>query len=117
VVFFRQAFNEEEAIEKLADFEIVLSMRERTPLPGSLINRLSKLHMLGITGSRNLSSVDSVLSAEHGKRTCLLNGKPLRVMNPEALPDRLIYLTQGAARPDHLAWVGIALMENTGTVE
>jgi phosphoglycerate dehydrogenase-like enzyme len=30
-------------------------MRERTPLPGSLINRLPKLRMLGITGSRNLS--------------------------------------------------------------
>jgi phosphoglycerate dehydrogenase-like enzyme len=56
LVFFEQAFNdEEEAVEKLADFEIVLSMRERTPLPGSLINRLPKLHMLGITGSRNLS--------------------------------------------------------------
>jgi phosphoglycerate dehydrogenase-like enzyme len=56
VVFFEQAFNdEEEAVEKLADFEIVLSMRERTPLPGSLINRLPKLRMLGITGSRNLS--------------------------------------------------------------
>jgi phosphoglycerate dehydrogenase-like enzyme len=56
LVFFEQAFkDEEEAVEKLADFEIVLSMRERTPLPGSLINRLPKLRMLGITGSRNLS--------------------------------------------------------------
>ncbi len=56
VMFFEQAFNDEEdAAEKLADFEIVLSMRERTPLPGSLINRLPKLRMLGITGSHNLS--------------------------------------------------------------
>ena len=56
VVFFEQAFNdEEEAVENLAGFEIVLSMRERKPLPGSLINRLPKLRMLGITGSRNLS--------------------------------------------------------------
>jgi phosphoglycerate dehydrogenase-like enzyme len=56
VVFFKQAFiGEEDGVEKLADFEIILSMRERTPLPGSLINRLPKLRMLGITGSRNLS--------------------------------------------------------------
>jgi phosphoglycerate dehydrogenase-like enzyme len=56
VVFFKQAFiGEGDAVEKLADFEIILSMRERTPLPGSLINRLPKLRMLGITGSRNLS--------------------------------------------------------------
>jgi phosphoglycerate dehydrogenase-like enzyme len=56
VVFFEQAFQgEEDAIQKLADFEIVLSMRERTPLPASLINRLAKLRMLGITGAQNRS--------------------------------------------------------------
>jgi hypothetical protein len=39
VVFFAQAFDDEEDVaRKLADFEIVLSMRERTPLPGTLIN-------------------------------------------------------------------------------
>ena len=51
VVFFADAFaDEDDAAAKLADFEIVLSMRERTPLPGSLINRLPKLRMLGMTG-------------------------------------------------------------------
>ena len=34
VVFFAQAFaDEDDAAAKLADFDIVLSMRERTPLP------------------------------------------------------------------------------------
>ena len=43
VVFFKQAFiGEGDAVEKLADFEIILSMRERTPLPGSLINRAGR---------------------------------------------------------------------------
>jgi phosphoglycerate dehydrogenase-like enzyme len=56
VVFFAQAFaDEDDAAAKLADFEIVLSMRERTPLPGSLINRLPRLRMLGITGGHNAS--------------------------------------------------------------
>ncbi len=56
VVFFDRAFRDEtDAAEKLADFEIVLSMRERTPLPGSLIERLPKLRMLGITGASNRS--------------------------------------------------------------
>jgi len=56
VVFFAQAFkDEEDAVERLLDFEIILSMRERTPLPASLINRLPKLRMLGITGPRNRS--------------------------------------------------------------
>lgn len=56
VVFFSDAFaDQDDAAAKLADFDIVLSMRERTPLPGSLINRLPKLRMLGMTGARNLS--------------------------------------------------------------
>jgi phosphoglycerate dehydrogenase-like enzyme len=56
VVFFQQAFTgEEDAVEKLADFEIILSMRERTPMPASLTGRLPKQRMLAITGSRNLS--------------------------------------------------------------
>src|SRR5580693_8012803 len=56
VVFFAQAFaDEDDAAAELADFEIVLSMRERTPLPGSLINRLPRLRMLGITGRHNAS--------------------------------------------------------------
>jgi phosphoglycerate dehydrogenase-like enzyme len=56
VTIFADAFaDEDEAAAQLADFDIVLSMRERTPLPGSLINRLPKLRMLGITGARNLS--------------------------------------------------------------
>jgi phosphoglycerate dehydrogenase-like enzyme len=56
VMFFEQAFaDENEAAHKLADFEIILSMRERTPFPASLISRLAKLKMLGITGSQNRS--------------------------------------------------------------
>jgi phosphoglycerate dehydrogenase-like enzyme len=56
VTFFADAFaDQDDAAAKLADFDIVLSMRERTPLPGSLIDRLPKLRMLGMTGARNAS--------------------------------------------------------------
>ncbi len=56
VIFFAQPFrNQDDAQEKLADFDIVLSMRERTPLPASLIHRLPRLRMLGITGMANRS--------------------------------------------------------------
>ena len=64
VVFFPRAFDDEDdAAAKLADFEIILSMRERTPLPASLINRLPKLRMLGITGARNASLDTSACTA------------------------------------------------------
>jgi phosphoglycerate dehydrogenase-like enzyme len=56
VVFFPEAFASEDAAAiGLADFDIILSMRERTPLPGSLINQLPRLRMLGITGKHNAS--------------------------------------------------------------
>ena len=56
VKFFPEAFlTEEVAAAKLADYEIILSMRERTALPGSLIERLPRLRMLGITGAKNAS--------------------------------------------------------------
>jgi phosphoglycerate dehydrogenase-like enzyme len=56
VVFFEQAFRDEaEAISGLREFDILLSMRERTIFSGSLIAALPKLRMLGITGSYNAS--------------------------------------------------------------
>src|SRR6202161_1930938 len=74
VVFFSDAFaDQDDAAAKLADFDIVLSMRERTPLPGSLINRLPKLRMLGITGARNLS-LDTDACTARGVVVCSTQG-------------------------------------------
>jgi len=74
VVFFAKAFdNEDDAGRQLADFDIVLSMRERTPLPGSLINRLPKLRMLGMTGARN-ASLDTAACTARGIAVCSTSG-------------------------------------------
>ncbi len=74
VVFFADAFGDaDDAAAKLADFEIVLSMRERTPLPGSLIDRLPKLRMLGMTGARNLS-LDTAACTVRGVVVCNTQG-------------------------------------------
>ena len=74
VVFFAKAFDsEDDAAAKLADFDIVLSMRERTPLPGSLINRLPKLRMLGMTGARN-ASLDTAACTARGIVVCNTTG-------------------------------------------
>jgi phosphoglycerate dehydrogenase-like enzyme len=70
VVFFEQAFDDEnDAAAKLVDFDIILTMRERTPLPASLIDRLSRLRMLGITGARNLS-LDTPACTARGVVVC-----------------------------------------------
>ena len=74
VTIFAEAFrDEDDAAEKLADFDIVLSMRERTPLPGSLINRLPKLRMLGMTGARN-ASLDTPACTARGIVVCNTQG-------------------------------------------
>jgi phosphoglycerate dehydrogenase-like enzyme len=74
VVFFAEAFADaDDAVAKLQDFDIVLSMRERTPLPGSLINRLPKLRMLGMTGARN-RSLDTEACTARGVVVCNTQG-------------------------------------------
>jgi phosphoglycerate dehydrogenase-like enzyme len=74
VRIFADAFrDEDDAAAQLADFDIVLSMRERTPLPGSLINRLPKLRMLGMTGARN-ASLDTPACTARGIVVCNTQG-------------------------------------------
>jgi len=70
VVFFAEAFaDEDDAAAHLADFDIVLSMRERTALPASLIHRLTRLRMLGITGAHN-ASLDTAACTARGVLVC-----------------------------------------------
>jgi len=56
VVIFHEHIPTEEAVAgALADFDVVVAMRERTPFPASLIARLPKLRLLVSTGMRNLA--------------------------------------------------------------
>lgn len=52
----------EQLAERLADFDVLCVMRERTPLPASLLERLPKLRLVVTTGQRN-RSID--LAAAH----------------------------------------------------
>ena len=74
IKFFAEAFaDEDDAAAQLQAYEIVLSMRERTPLPGSLINRLPNLRMLGMTGARN-ASLDTAACTARGITVCNTTG-------------------------------------------
>jgi phosphoglycerate dehydrogenase-like enzyme len=74
ISFFGSAFaTEDDAATALAEFDIVLSMRERTALPGSLINRLQRLRMLGITGAKN-ASLDLEACSARGVVVCNTTG-------------------------------------------
>ena len=54
-----------ELVARLADFDVVFVMRERTPLPRSIIERLPRLKMIASTGPFN-ASIDMAAAREHG---------------------------------------------------
>ena len=56
VTYFSDHLANEDALAKrLADYEVVMGMRERTAFPRSLLERLPKLRLLVTTGRRNAS--------------------------------------------------------------
>jgi len=50
-------------VARLAPFEVIVAMRERTPFPRSLLSRLPALRLLVTTGMRN-AAIDLVAAAE-----------------------------------------------------
>ncbi len=70
----RHAFADEDAaVRALADSEIVAAMRERTPFPKSVVDRLPNLKLLITTGMRNASFDMSALK-ERGVTVCGTGG-------------------------------------------
>jgi phosphoglycerate dehydrogenase-like enzyme len=68
-VFGRPLGDLEAVATALADFEIVCAMRERTPFPRALLERLPKLRLLVTTGPKN-ASIDLAAAAERGVVVC-----------------------------------------------
>lgn len=63
---FRDTIAEREAlVERLMPFDAILAMRERTPFPRALIERLPNLKLLITTGERN-RGIDAAACAERG---------------------------------------------------
>jgi len=70
VEVFREHLDNEDALAAaLRDFDIVMLMRERTPFPRTLIERLPGLRLLSTTGARN-ASVDVAACRDHGVVFC-----------------------------------------------
>ena len=60
---------------RLADFDIVMAMRERTPFTRSLLERLPRLRLLITAGMRN-ASIDMKAAADRGITVCGTAGLP-----------------------------------------
>ncbi|HZI83181.1 MAG TPA: D-2-hydroxyacid dehydrogenase family protein [Casimicrobiaceae bacterium] len=76
VEFFHAPFADEEAAaQALQPFDIVLAIRERTPFPSSLVQRLPKLRMFGMTGAR-AALIDVAALNARGVTVCYTGGGP-----------------------------------------
>jgi len=76
VVAFSDHLADEGALAtRLADFDIVMAMRERTAFTRSLLERLPKLRLLITAGMRN-ASIDMKAAAERGVLVCGTAGLP-----------------------------------------
>jgi phosphoglycerate dehydrogenase-like enzyme len=61
--------DEDAVAARLADFDVVVAMRERTPFRRSLLARLPRLRLLVKTGMRN-AAIDLAAAAELGITVC-----------------------------------------------
>ena len=70
VVEFADHLADEDALaDRLTPFQVVVAMRERTPFPRTLLERLPHLRLLVTTGRRN-ASIDVAAAAERGITVC-----------------------------------------------
>jgi D-3-phosphoglycerate dehydrogenase len=76
LAFFGEPFaSEDEAADRLAPFDVILAMRERTAFPASLIERLPKLRMFNLSGMR-AALVDMAFMQSRAITVCLTEGGP-----------------------------------------
>ena len=74
VVYFSDHLTSEDALaERLAEFDVVMGMRERTPFRRSLLERLPRLRLLVTTGRRN-ASFDIQAATDLGIAVCGTDG-------------------------------------------
>ncbi len=67
--FHERLGREDDLAERLRNFDVVVAMRERTPFPATLIERLPLLKLIVTTGRRN-AAIDVAAAAARGVVVC-----------------------------------------------
>jgi phosphoglycerate dehydrogenase-like enzyme len=76
VVEFHDSVADQDAlVARLAPFDVVVAMRERTAFPRSVLERLPNLRLLVTTGARN-ASIDVRAATDHGITVCGTGAHP-----------------------------------------
>src|SRR6476661_4879222 len=96
---FREPFLSEDALAAaLAGFQIVVAMRERTPFPRSVLERLPGLKLLVTTGMAN-AAIDVAAADELGITVCGTPGSPTAA--PELTWALLLALARNLPAEEH----------------
>ncbi|MFJ9056879.1 D-2-hydroxyacid dehydrogenase family protein [Streptomyces sp. NPDC102409] len=69
VSFAEHCATEDELASRLADFDIVVTLRERVPFPATLLGRLPRLRLIVASGMRN-TSIDYAAAEQQGITVC-----------------------------------------------
>jgi phosphoglycerate dehydrogenase-like enzyme len=76
VVAFHDHMRDDDAVvARLAPFDVVVAMRERTAFPRAVLERLPNLRLLVTTGARN-ASIDLHAATDHGITVCGTGAHP-----------------------------------------
>ena len=110
VVFTDNLVDPDALVERLADFEIVCAMRERTPFPGTVFQRLPGLKLFITSGMRN-KAVDFETARAGGVVTC---GTDSPGANTVELTWALILGTMRNVAFDHMTMKQGGWQERTG---
>jgi phosphoglycerate dehydrogenase-like enzyme len=100
VRFFEQPLGALETTSRtLADFDVILAMRERTAFPAALIERLTRLRLLNVTGSRT-RSLDLDACTARGVVVCGTGGERSGAATAELALGLLLAATRHLAAAD-----------------
>lgn len=74
-VFSRPFASEADAVQALLGYDVVVAMRERTPFPRVVLEKLPRLKLLVTTGAAN-AAIDLAAAEAHGVTVCGTAGSP-----------------------------------------
>lgn len=99
VRFGRNLATEDEAAAALADFDVLCLMRERMPLPVSLIARLPRLRLVSVTGAR-IRTIDMAAATARGITICHTAAGESRLGVPELAWGMIFALARNIPQED-----------------
>jgi phosphoglycerate dehydrogenase-like enzyme len=111
ITVFHEHLTEAEAVERLQPFDVLCTIRERTALPRTLIERLANLKLITIVGAR-LVSLDLAAATERGVIVAASNPRNPAFANtaaatPELTWGLLIATVRQIARQDRRMRAGL----------